>query len=162
MIALSITPVPTPAPNGISWRGARRREASTEALFLTLCGAPWPAPAPRLLYWEGDAISGRGPPGLAPALLCNFLDIAPEAEGEFNDWYDSEHVPALCAASGVIRAWRYRAAQHAPRYLALFALEAADIAQSPAWRQAADTPWTARMKRFTSGYQSFLFRPMGV
>jgi hypothetical protein len=39
--------------------------------------------------------------------LC--VDIDPEREAEFNEWYDHEHLPAVVGCPGVISGRRYRA-----------------------------------------------------
>ena len=36
------------------------------------------------------------------------MNIAPEHEAEFNEWYDKEHIPALAAVPGVLCARRFR------------------------------------------------------
>lgn len=56
----------------------------------------------RLLRFEGtqitpgDAVAPEG----AQALLLNAMNIAPEAEDDFNAWYDQEHLDALAGGSG--------------------------------------------------------------
>src|SRR5262249_21040775 len=49
------------------------------------------------------------PPDKAEGLLLNAMNIAPEFEAEFNEWYDKEHIPALAAVPGVLCARRFRA-----------------------------------------------------
>ena len=50
-----------------------------------------------LMRFEGEQVAHAG--GVAqkdaPALLLNAMSVAPEHEREFNDWYDTEHIPAL-------------------------------------------------------------------
>ena len=89
--------------------------------------------------------------GVAPkdasALLLNAMSVAPEHEHEFNDWYDTEHLPALAAVPGTLYARRYRGTgAAAQRYLALYYLTSAEIPNSTAWKAAANTPWTERMR----------------
>lgn len=113
--------------------------------------------------WAGHAVLGEHHlPSAGSALLCNFADVAPEAEKEFNAWYDSEHVPSLAALPGVERVTRYRSESAGPAYLALFELARQDIAQGEAWLEAARTPWTARMKPFTRGFRSYIFGPVSA
>jgi hypothetical protein len=38
---------------------------------------------------DADSLSGAG------GLLVNAMNVAPEQEAEFNEWYDHEHIPAL-------------------------------------------------------------------
>ena len=80
-------------------------------------------------------------------MLLNAMSVAPEHEREFDDWYDSEHIPALAAVPGTLCARRYRGTgAAAQRSLALYHLASAEIPKSTAWITAANTPWTERMR----------------
>ncbi len=73
------------------------------------------------------------------------VDAAHEAE--FNEWHDSEHIPALAAVPGCLAARRYRAtAEGSPRYVALYHLETPEVQASPEWARAANAPWTDRIR----------------
>src|SRR6201999_3066723 len=98
-----------------------------------------------LMRFEGEQIAAGGGsvPKDAPALLLNAMSVAPEHEREFNDWYDTEHVPALAAVSGTLCARRYRGTgAAAQRSLALYHLASAEVCSSAEWKAAANTPWT--------------------
>jgi hypothetical protein len=102
-----------------------------------------------LMRFEGEQIAAAGgvAPKDAPALLLNAMSVAPEHEREFNDWYDTEHIPALAAVSGTLCARRYRGTgAAAQRSLALYWLESTEIPNSHAWKAAANTPWTEQMR----------------
>ncbi|MCW5746147.1 MAG: hypothetical protein KIT36_08115 [Alphaproteobacteria bacterium] len=102
-----------------------------------------------LMRFEGELIgpAGGAVPKDAPALLINAMGVAPEHEREFNDWYDTEHIPALGAVPGTLCARRYRGTgAAAQRYLAIYHLASAEIPKSTAWKAAANTPWTERMR----------------
>lgn len=117
---------------------------------------PQPLQGAAVLYRLLFALPDAPPPRLvmARALLLVGLDIDPERADEFRDWYDSEHLPRLARVSGVFRARRF--VRHAalldddaaPTYLALYDLERPEVVEGPAWRDAVETPWTARMRRF--------------
>ena len=128
---------------------------------LSLSINPQDTDAPALLMWTGKAI-GTTPslPNPHAILLTNFIDIGAENASEFNAWYDSEHLPRLSAVPGVARAMRYRATSGSPLYLAIFELSDARIAEGPEWLVAARTPWTARMKRLSLSYRSYMFVPV--
>jgi hypothetical protein len=51
----------------------------------------------------GDAVA----PDAAQGLLVAATDVAAEADAEFNDWYDREHLPRLAAVPGVLAARRF-------------------------------------------------------
>ena len=103
----------------------------------------------RLLRYEGEQI----PPGdqLAPAeaggLLLVAMNVAPEHEAEFNEWYDAEHIPALAAVPGTLCARRYRSSTAATqRYVAIYHFASPDVPDSAEWKAAANSPWTERMR----------------
>ena len=90
----------------------------------------------------GDAVAPAGCGGL----LVNAMNVDPEHEAEFNDWYDNEHLPALQAVPGTICARRYKDLTGSHRYLALYHLESPEVTFSDAWKTGAGTPWSAKMR----------------
>ena len=106
------------------------------------------APVKMLMRYEGHQIlpGDMRAPEDAGGLLVNAMNVAPEHEAEFNEWYDTEHIPALAAVPGTLRARRYHGAGAVQRYVALYNLATPEVQASPAWRAAANTPWTERMR----------------
>lgn len=106
----------------------------------------------RLVRFEGTQLrpGGAAAPEGAQALLLNAMNVTPEAEGDFNAWYDEEHLPALAKVPGTLAARRYRARDGAvgvtQRYVAIYHLASPDVTRGDAWRKAVDTPWTARVR----------------
>jgi hypothetical protein len=112
----------------------------------------------RLMRFEGDQIlpGDRLPPDNAGGFLINAMNVDPAAEAEFNKWYDTEHIPALTAVPGVLAARRFRATVSLQptglsrganrRYVALYHLVSPDVQATPAWKSAADSEWTRRMR----------------
>lgn len=103
----------------------------------------------RLVRFEGEQLlpgERLAPPG-AGGLLVAAINVDAALEPEFTDWYNTEHLPRLCAVPGVLAGRRYRATAPSERqYVSLYHLETPEVALTPAWRQAADTPWTARLR----------------
>jgi hypothetical protein len=104
----------------------------------------------RLLRFEGTQITpGEAKAPLrAGALLLNAMNVTPEAEDDFNAWYDQEHLVALAAVPGTLAARRYRSTAAdggTHRYVAIYHLASPDVTRSAAWKAAVDTPWTARV-----------------
>jgi hypothetical protein len=100
----------------------------------------------RLLRYEGEQIlpGDAVAPAGAGGLLINAMNVLPEHEAEFNEWYNTEHIPALAAVPGTLLARRFRSAEAGgPRYVALYHLASPEV---PAWKDAASTPWTERMR----------------
>jgi hypothetical protein len=98
---------------------------------------------------EYELILTRGtiPDKASPYVLLVRMGIPAEHEDEFNDWYNTDHVPALASVSGVYGVRRYRATAGSPTYLAMYELAEANVRTTDAWRKAADSPWTLRMRR---------------
>jgi uncharacterized protein DUF4286 len=89
-------------------------------------------------------------PAGAGGLMMFAMNVAPEAETEFNEWYDVEHIPRLTAVPGCLSARRFRIVSALSggnqRYLAIYHLASPDVQASAAWKEAAGTPWTAKMR----------------
>jgi hypothetical protein len=90
----------------------------------------------------GDAIA----PDEARGLLVSAVNIAPEHEAEFNEWYDSEHLPRLAAIPGVLSARRFTSPGAGHKYVATYHLASPAVCASKEWQQAATTPWTEKLK----------------
>jgi len=83
-------------------------------------------------------------------LLLAMLEPPEEMEEEFNEWYDTEHIPEREAVPGILSAQRYVAHKGSPRYLALYDLESIGVLQSEAYRRIGPgnfSPWTRRILR---------------
>jgi hypothetical protein len=101
-----------------------------------------------LMRYEGEQIlpGDQTAPRDAAGLLVNAMSVPPEHEHEFNEWYNTEHIPALAGVPGALCARRYRGSGAAQRYVAVYHLASPDVPDSPAWKTAANTPWTERMR----------------
>jgi hypothetical protein len=89
---------------------------------------------------------GRVPGQDTPWLYIVHTDIPDDVVGEYNEWYDNEHLPRLVTVPGVIRARRYTAVSGSPRYLTAYELTDPNAFESPEGLQARKTPWTAKMR----------------
>jgi hypothetical protein len=148
------------------WVGAQDRKVSVATYdldnvgvlksppYLAISGenlSPWSkrvtGRVERLMRFEGDQIlpGDRLPPDTAGGLLLNAMNIAPELEAEFNEWYDKEHIPALSAVPGVLCARRFRGIGNR-KYVALYHLATPEVQESPDWKQARQSEWTSRLQ----------------
>jgi hypothetical protein len=102
----------------------------------------------RLMRFEGDQIlpGDQLSPDNAGGLLLNAMNIAPEFEAEFNEWYDKEHIPALSAVPGVLCANRFRGASGNRKYVALYHLATPEVQESAEWKTARQSDWTSRLQ----------------
>ena len=102
----------------------------------------------RLMRFEGEQIlpGDKIAPDNAEGFLLNAMNCVPEHEAEFNEWYNTEHIPMLAAVPGVIMARRFRATSANRKYVALYHLESPEVQASTAWKNAANTPWTEKLR----------------
>ena len=102
----------------------------------------------RLMRFEGEQIlpGDKTAPENAEGFLLNAMNVVPEHEAEFSEWYNTEHIPMLAAAPGVIMARRFRATSANRKYVALYQLESPEVQATQAWKNAANTPWTEKMR----------------
>ena len=123
--------------------------------YLAIAGenlSPWSkritARVERLMRFEGDQIlpGDELPPEKAGGLLLNAMNIAPEFEAEFNEWYDKEHIPALRAVPGVLSARRFRGTSGNRKYVALYHLATPEVQESDEWKKARTSDWTSRLQ----------------
>ncbi|OGA35446.1 MAG: hypothetical protein A3G80_15320 [Betaproteobacteria bacterium RIFCSPLOWO2_12_FULL_62_13b] len=63
------------------------------------------------------------------------VDIAPEHEQAFNEWYSGIHVPELLALPGFISARRYRAIEGAPRFFTLYEIAEPGVLHSEGFQK---------------------------
>jgi hypothetical protein len=87
--------------------------------------------------------SKRAGLGTARHFYMVTFEIAREDEAEFNEIYDTEHVPNILRVPGVVGIMRFRdAAPNAAGWLvysALYLLERPDLPDTPEWKAASDT-----------------------
>ena len=82
------------------------------------------------------------------------MEPPPALEEEFNDWYDTEHVPERAAIPGFESARRFVCVAGWPKYLAFYDLAQIGVLESEAYRKvswAGFSPWTKRVLRSVRG-----------
>lgn len=89
----------------------------------------------------------------SPWALFVGIDIEPAWDEEFNDWYDTEHLPLLTAVRGVVRSRRYvrtgssAGCRELARYVTVFDLTDPGAPESDNWHAGVSTPWCKRIFR---------------
>ena len=69
------------------------------------------------------------------------VDIDPEHEEEWNQWYNEVHLPEIVDCPGFHRARRYMAVQGSPKYIAIYdiedekVLETSEFATRRGWKK---------------------------
>lgn len=86
-----------------------------------------------------------------------------ELEDEFNDWYDTEHIPDRLVIDGFDRADRYVEVDAPGNYLAVYQLDDMAALDDPAYRRLKESPSerTARMLASVSGFTRFTCELVG-
>jgi hypothetical protein len=84
------------------------------------------------------AQKGRG-------IFLVYVDIDAKDAKEFNEWYNTEHLPELLAVPGILSAARYEAMKGGPKYLAFYELENVEVLHAPAFTNRPRTPWGQRV-----------------
>jgi hypothetical protein len=76
------------------------------------------------------------------------MEPPPPHEEEFNDWYDTEHVPGRLGIAGFETGLRFVCVSGWPKYLSFYDLSSIGVLESAAYKAAAwggFSPWTKRM-----------------
>ena len=85
--------------------------------------------------------------GMAPVLQIGRMDVGPENEEEWNQWYSSISVPNYEKVPGCIRGRRWKAVRGEPSYAVVYELENEKVSESPEWAaQRAIDPNAARIR----------------
>lgn len=82
------------------------------------------------------------------ALLLATMEPPAGLEGEFQDWYDTEHFPERANCEGFLTAHRFVCLDGWPRYMALYDLEDLAVMKGPGYRAIAVdrySVWTTRI-----------------
>ncbi len=95
---------------------------------------------------EQLAPGGEAAPKNAGGLLMVATNIASQVDKDFNAWYDEEHLPALRKVPGCLSGRRFKTDEGAPQYVALYHLKGPEVVTSEVWKNAVETPWTARIR----------------
>lgn len=93
-------------------------------------------------------------------LLVIWTDIEAEHERDFNEWYDTEHIPQLLSVPGFLSGRRYQAAEGKPKYLAIYQLADENVLKSDAFRAVREQPtaWTKKITPHFRNTQRGVFR----
>jgi hypothetical protein len=82
------------------------------------------------------------------ALMLAIMEPPPGLEEEFNDWYDTEHIPQRRGLPGFLGAARWVCLEGFPRSLAAYDLESLAALENPAYQAVSgvqSTPWSKRL-----------------
>ena len=89
-------------------------------------------------------------------------DAADGWEEEIFRWYDAEHMPALAAVPGCVRAQRFLNRGGGPRSHACYDLTDPNILQTTAWLAVRRTAWSDRVRPQFRNSRRTMFRFLQV
>lgn len=93
----------------------------------------------------------------APFILAVGLDVPREKDEEFNDWYDTEHIPEHLKVPGFTSAYRFRSLGEelslgrkatGPKYVTLYEVENEKAFQTAEYEKSTKSPWTSWLRQF--------------
>lgn len=84
---------------------------------------------------------------MGEAVMCTWTDCATEAEPDFTEWYNRQHLAERVALPGFLSGARYVAERGRPKYLAYYEWESTSVGPTPAYMERQDNPtrWTRRI-----------------
>jgi hypothetical protein len=85
---------------------------------------------------------------MAKGVLIAAMDFSNVAEDEFNDWYDTEHVPERQRVPGFLVCQRWIGAESPRQSVATYDLESHAVLRSPAYQAIGGdnlSPWSKRV-----------------
>lgn len=90
-------------------------------------------------------------------ILFSQMEPPPELEAEFNDWYETEHIPVRLALPGFTAAVRYREYGVERKYLAVYEIGDMKVLESPGYQALKTEPSrrTALMLSRVKGFTRF-------
>ena len=110
----------------------------------------------------------------ADYLFLASMDVDPGHEAEFNEVYDTEHVPLLKEVPGVVSIARFRVQELTlliggerrtvqiegePRYTALYEIASPEVLVSAAWGEAIEHGrWPGRVRPHTTNRRHLLMK----
>ena len=89
--------------------------------------------------YNGDSTRQRGTDATQKGrgIFLVYVDIDAKDAKEFNEWYNTEHLPELLAVSAFAAA-RYEAVKGGPKYLAFYELENVECCAPGLYQPATD------------------------
>lgn len=91
------------------------------------------------------------------AMLFSQMEPPPGKEQEFNEWYETDHIPARMALEGFVRARRFFAGSEQPPYLAIYEVESLDALATEPYLELKRNPseQTVRMLQSVAAFTRY-------
>jgi hypothetical protein len=85
---------------------------------------------------------------MTKGVLIAAMDFSAVDTGEFNDWYDTEHIPERQRVPGFLTLQRWIGAENTKQSVAIYDLESLEVLRSPGYRAIGGenlSPWSKRV-----------------
>ena len=95
---------------------------------------------------------------MAKGVLIAAMDFSNVAEDEFNDWYDTEHIPERQRVPGFLTCQRWIGAENPKQSVATYDLDSVSVLQGPGYRAIGGenlSPWSKRVTARTQRLMRF-------
>ncbi len=125
----------------------RTKSKWSETMGPSLIGRNFFNPLYEMIY--PDSVSrAMADSGMAPVLQVGRMNIPPERDTEWNEWYNTIFVPNFEKVPGVIRGRRFRTVRgEDPMYSVVYEFENEYVSQTPEWAaQLEANPKNAEMR----------------
>lgn len=73
--------------------------------------------------------------GMAPALQVGRMEVPPEIEAKYNDYYDNQRTPRNLLVPGCVAVRRYHVVEGSPKYLTMYEFEHEKVPETLAWNE---------------------------
>ncbi|MBL3607560.1 DUF4286 family protein [Rhodovulum sulfidophilum] len=78
-----------------------------------------------------------------------FVDIDPEEDAAFDDWYDNTHLPQILACPGWLEARREKCLEGGPRHVAIYTITGPEAYETPEFDAIKGFgPFTDKIRNF--------------
>src|SRR5260370_3729935 len=118
------------------------------------------SPAPQAESWTAPlsrrsigALRQSEETAMAKGILIAAMDFSNVAEDEFNDWYDTEHIPERQRVPGFLACQRWIGADNPKQSVATYDLESVSVLQGPGYRAIRGENLSPLSKRETARVQ---------
>ena len=102
---------------------------------------------------------------MAKGVLIAAMDFSNVAADEFNDWYDTEHIPERQRVPGFLTLQRWIGAENPRQSVATYDLDSLAVLQSPGYRAIGGenlSPWSKRVTARVERRPGALLKPRQV
>lgn len=89
------------------------------------------------------------------------MDVPPEIEDEFNEWYNKEHIPLLLMAPGWMASRRFRRVKgDDPKYMTMYEVEGPSARQGQEYEKTHKTDWYQRIRPKFRNFSNVLYEQL--